>query len=374
MDFIKYFNQILSYDTSVRHGQIEELGQEALLPFKLKYTGQHVIIYGSGSMCCYILGWLKFHSVKVDFIVDADPKKEGQSLLGVEIKNVAKMPECFEKDIRYLAIIGTSFVEDYCQIERMLYLAGVQDVVKLKKDNFFQNEANWQYYFIQNRDKLYKILKELSDDESKETLCEYVRTFFMDDFYRLNQHPSAEKYFGKGIFTQDVNETFLCIGGSTGDTIFYFLEQYNYYDKIICFEGEPNGFRALSTNVQVIPNSIRSHIELVPLYVGSGKNKNTISIDEYVEDNGIRPTLISMDIEGMEMEALDGLRKLMKTCRPILALSAYHKKEDIISFSEYIAENAGDYSLYLRKYGSRHTMSKNEIVWYAVPNERVKIN
>lgn len=78
-----------------------------------------------------------------------------------------------------------------------------------------------------------------------------------------------------------------------------------------------------------------------------------------------------MDIEGMEIKALKGGKDMIKKQKPVLALSAYHKWDDLIVFTDWISNVSEDYHFYLRKYGARLEMSRNEIVLYAVPKGRM---
>ena len=48
-----------------------------------------------------------------------------------------------------------------------------------------------------------------------------------------------------------------------------------------------------------------------------------ITIDEYCERTGIYPTLITMDIEGAELRALQGARNVLATCKPVVYVSVH---------------------------------------------------
>lgn len=94
------------------------------------------------------------------------------------------------------------------------------------------------------------------------------------------------------------------------------------------------------------------------------KNKTGMSIKTAALDKCVSEpvTFIKMDIEGAELEALKGSREILKRYRPRLAISLYHKKEDLIEIPAYIKELVPEYKLYIRHYSNADV----ETVLYAV--------
>lgn len=88
----------------------------------------------------------------------------------------------------------------------------------------------------------------------------------------------------------------------------------------------------------------------------------SISLDEFVHDRKI--TYIKMDIEGAETEALKGAERVIREQRPKLALSIYHRAEDIWEIPSLILQYCPDYQFYLRHY----SFSDYDTVLYAVPS------
>lgn len=68
--------------------------------------------------------------------------------------------------------------------------------------------------------------------------------------------------------------------------------------------------------------------------------------------NGRRATFIKMDIEGAEYLALLGAKETIKKYRPRMALSVYHKPQDIIEIPALLLEYVEDYKFALRQYSS----------------------
>ena len=86
----------------------------------------------------------------------------------------------------------------------------------------------------------------------------------------------------------------------------------------------------------------------------------TESIDNVVGDEKI--TFIKMDVEGAELEALEGAKETILKHHPRLAICIYHKPEDILVIPEYILSLSKEYRFYVRHY----QVSENETVLYAV--------
>lgn len=97
---------------------------------------------------------------------------------------------------------------------------------------------------------------------------------------------------------------------------------------------------------------------------GSGKEQviPTTSVDIVLHGEPV--TFIKMDIEGAELEALKGAQNTIRRYHPILAISIYHKPEDIVELPRYIKSLVPEYKLYLRNYH----LDTTETVLYAIPS------
>lgn len=80
-----------------------------------------------------------------------------------------------------------------------------------------------------------------------------------------------------------------------------------------------------------------------------------LEIDEKV-------TFIKLDVEGAEYEALKGAECIIRKYKPKLAISVYHKWEDIWELPKLILSYCPEYTFYLRHY----SLSSEETVLYAL--------
>ena len=93
----------------------------------------------------------------------------------------------------------------------------------------------------------------------------------------------------------------------------------------------------------------------------------SITIDKFIEKEPENiPTMIKMDIEGFEVNALIGSQNTIKKYKPILTISVYHKQNDLWEIPLLINEIYDEYVFYLR----HHIGDCWETVVYAIPKDR----
>lgn len=98
--------------------------------------------------------------------------------------------------------------------------------------------------------------------------------------------------------------------------------------------GDVNGERSLflsGNNVQGITNdpNIRKHDQVIKV--------EEVTIDKFVKDNDLNVGLISVDVEGAELDLLKGAIETIKHQKPILTISIYHKASDFFEIIPWIA-------------------------------------
>lgn len=63
---------------------------------------------------------------------------------------------------------------------------------------------------------------------------------------------------------------------------------------------------------------------------------NVVTLDSYVEENGIEVGLIKTDLEGFEQSFLKGAMNTIKKYKPTLMISIYHSAQDYFQIKPMI--------------------------------------
>jgi hypothetical protein len=93
------------------------------------------------------------------------------------------------------------------------------------------------------------------------------------------------------------------------------------------------------------------------------------ALDDFVREQQIKKIdFIKMDIEGAESEALEGAVNTLTQHRPRLAISIYHKKQDIILIPLFLARILKGYTYRLGHY----TPGFCETTWYGIPHQKAQ--
>lgn len=235
---------------------------------------------------------------------------------------------------------------------------------------------------------LREVLALLADEPSRQA-------FLADLKYRVSNEVGpgdagcvpVEQYFGPLFYRRIAQEAFVDCGAFDGDSLQSFIAHRGSaaLAAYMGFEPDPANFDRLTRVMQDLgcnPDTCRA----IPAGVGAksewgsfassgtmtagfsgagGGSAKIVSLDEACA--GWKPTFIKMDIEGGEREALRGARNTLQRFQPLLAISVYHKPNDLWEIPLAIHEIQPAYRYYLRSHGHGGL----ELVLYAVPPDRV---
>jgi len=235
-----------------------------------------------------------------------------------------------------------------------------------------------------NRQAVENAFSLLADDESRRVFLAKLGYYLDFDKARLDAIRSTEPaYFDASVYSLGDAEIVVDGGAYVGDTLRSFLDACaDRFRAYYAFEPDESNYAALSAIAATDPERIVAECAGLSRHTSSGRLLSTagadsrvlpvgetggesislVSLDDYFEGRS-EPTLIKMDIEGFERDALLGAEQVITRASPLLAVSAYHFASDLWTIPLLMNQLVPGGRLYLRHY-SREI---DDTVCYAVP-------
>jgi FkbM family methyltransferase len=352
-------------------------GKDTEVIENLRRTQYPVILYGAagdvGGQIAAKLIKNGFRIAKTALDADCPAITFAPSLSGTETCPVEEIDRSFPA---YHVIIG--FVKGYGRVTEIARKFRNAESVDYLSEIFDMEEIE-PSFVTENREFFEDFYENLSDELSKESFVAYLLSKIRQDMQYLPPVFDKNQYFPSGFFTLTNQESYFDCGAYTGDTIAEFLKAvHGSYRQIWAAEPDKSNYQQLTgyireqqlSGIEVVNKGIYGFAGRLPfqeegsmLSMLSEDSQDCIDVDTIDHIVSGRPvTYIKMDVEGAEFMALKGAEKTIRENRPVLGISIYHKKQDLIDIPAYLKKLAPEYKFYFRV----HKKLAIDTVLYAV--------
>jgi FkbM family methyltransferase len=224
--------------------------------------------------------------------------------------------------------------------------------------------ANNRSDILANLQSYQWVYDNLADEESKISFSKVVqfRYSFDLDFMRGFSLRTDHQYFEEFVKIGN-GEVFVDGGAYDGQTTLDFSSKANSYQQIYCFEPAPEMIQISKhklghlKNIQFIQKGLFSREDSIKFDatagsasrisdVGATQIKLTTLDKEVTEPI----SMIKLDIEGAEFDAINGAVDHIKRSTPTIAICVYHNQSDFWRIPKRIMEINDRYKIYLRHY------------------------
>jgi FkbM family methyltransferase len=264
-------------------------------------------------------------------------------------------------------------------IENMDYFA-FQKFSQKKLPEIHFNES-FADSFEKNFEKFESIFLRLGDDLSKKIYSKLINFRLSQDISFLEGFIDKQEFQYFDFILQNCADlkNFVDIGSYDGTNSDAFMKCYPNFEKIIAVEPNVKNYELTKNRLgdvnglelhQIVLGSSDSIVE----FKGDGTTGGIVSeggmqvqmktLDEICR-NLCTPTMIKMDVEGGEKNVIEGGKHVIKFLAPVLAISGYHKSDDLWEIPEVVLSLNESYNVYLRHY----TETIYETVFYFIPKE-----
>ena len=232
----------------------------------------------------------------------------------------------------------------------------------------------------------------LGDDVSREEFLAQLRWRVRGDFSAVAEPTpgcdAANEYWPTDVVTPGTAEVVVDCGAYDGDTVARFAAAFGEFDAWIAFEPDPRNFTALQGRLLGLPAKLATRVRVIAAATGASAGAAlfaavgsaassfaTTAIDGAIQvpvvalDEQDLPspvTFVKLDVEGAEEATLLGARRLLRRDRPLLAVSCYHKQDDLWELPLLVHELLPGARLALRA----HAAEAFDLVLYALPETR----
>lgn len=353
----------------------------------IKEEKRRLYIYGTGGGARRAFECFEKNGLEVIAFADRPQFfSEGDKLLGKPIIDIKTLLESEEEIVLCVASMDTNLYRYVNECKHITFCS------YFVRDNHYEMTADWVRC---NEKAIEEVFNCLEDNLSKQTFLSYLdarANCIESDMLRMPVTLCVSKQYFNDLYPAEQFDEHVCIdcGAFIGDTALDFIDFIEDSKKVkVC------AFEADMKNYEKLQKESEKHSEIIPfpyavgdkeeiLYMeGDGQSFSKLvdyetdqsivvkRLDDVLLDSEHVPTYLKMDIEGSEIPALSGARKLIKKHMPVLGICIYHKLDDLITIPHFIFEaekesNSGKhYKYYLRQ----HSYGTDELVFYAVPSK-----
>lgn len=334
----------------------------------------HVAVYGFGAAGRTTAKTLIGAGYKVDAFVDARAT-QGQVVDGIPAygldTNLSRFDHIvigvFNREVspRGIAntlgqrgaksVIGHSELHHWCDAQ-------------LRPSFWYDPEVDWSLY-----QKNYELLREQLCDERSKTILD--QTFLYRKSGKISDHPEGQgledQYFSPGIdgwLKSKEPISILDCGAFDGDSLRGAMQFNVAIRDYFAFEPDPANYAKLvqtaktfrSVKTYSIPCGVWHETATIRFEVGSGESARVtsaqsaqsiqaISIDDFLAGRPV--DLIKVDVEGADLNVIQGASATIKEHKPMIAIGLYHRPLDLFKIPELIKSFFGGYKFYLRQHG-----------------------
>lgn len=359
-----YISQLLAKKRNYRH-EVKVLTE----------SYPYVVFYGCGAILSSIVAtWNEHVGRKIDYCCDSDMSKWGKVFCGARCLSPNELIAIKDKCAVFVTI------GDFKPVFNFLKDHGFPSVNQIYKYDLLASDVLTNHDQEDLISKLCKTYELLGDLQSQKVFNAIVLRVLGDgsNIDVMLDVSDKNQYFPPDLIQLSNNERLVDIGAFDGDTIRDFVSRTKgRFDKIYSFEVDALNFKLLQENVQKMSERNRIQISNLGIWdcecditysigesqstVGLGEGKgHVLPLDDALKDE--TTTFIKMDIEGAELHALRGAKRIIQRQKPKLAVCIYHDFRHLWEIPLFIKSLVPDYKIYLR----HHTNLEYETVCYAI--------
>ena len=365
--------------------QLTRYAKERSKDYLIEQMSSGVWIYGVGNYGMKIASLLEDKSLPLLGFIDqrADRVKE---IRGVPVIDPSAFTpsmadgRCFVLGILNAAVDADDILPlaERFPFRSLLWCADLPEALGSEANNFWLSSRT---FLLDNSESIRKAVASLSDQKSVDV---YTALLLNRITGRRSDHPDHDlrtQYLPPDLPGFDHPIVFVDGGAYSGDTGMMLQEFGVKLKGWIAFEPDATNFEKLARTsrksgipANLFPCGLADHSCQVRFESALGVRSRVcledeqgtwivqcVALDDVIQN--VAPDFIKLDVEGAEIAALSGMTRTVTKFRPRLAISGYHRPQDLWEIPLKLLELLPNARLHVRQHGSNGF----ETVFYALP-------
>lgn len=320
-----------------------------------------IVLYGMGNGADKILNEFERRGITAAGVFASDEFVRGHSYRGFVVKKFSEIIQEFGENI----IIAVSFASSRPEVmERIYALAACYDVVAPDVP-VVAGEIFDEAFAAHHAQAMHSAYALLADAQSRAVFRDTIAFKLSGDVCFLRRSESTKDEVFQDILRPSAQEHFVDLGAYTGDTIRELLQHTGgAYAGITALEPDRRSFQKLMRYAQESLDGSRVQMlqagawctDMVKGFNAAAGRQSKLSqegtqtqmrsVDSVL--GGQPCTMLKLDVEGAEREAIAGATQTIQRHMPKLNIAAYHKSEDFFELPLLLHEMCPSYRFYLR--------------------------
>lgn len=333
---------------------------------RLRECEKPIVLYGMGNGADKILDWCAENGVRVQGVFASDEFVRGQQFRGFTVERYAALKERLGEEL----LVVIAFASERPEVlEKFAELNAEQEVVAPHLPLFDETELVSSEWLARYAGELQAVYTLLADAKSREVFSA-----------TLNYKLSGKISYLFNCTTQRVDdicellrpaqdEVYMDLGAYNGDTVRELGELTDWHwREVLAVEPDRRNCRKLRVLADELAERnlpVKVHEAGIwnkegelgfsdsggrqSTFIGAEKRTVPVTTIDAVAA-GREVSLIKMDVEGAEVQALEGGRKTLQKFLPKLFVAAYHYDVDLFRLPLLLQQIAPQYKIFLRKH------------------------
>lgn len=322
---------------------------------KIKESGLPVVVYGMGNGADKVIDEFIRLEIPVKGVTASDDFVRGQMFRGHKVTKLSEFDGEFIIAVAFATCIPDVMNHMFSLSEKYRVLV---PCVPVFGDDIFNRD------FIEKNKEKINAAYELFEEDSKKIFAGCVDFIFGGELDKLKEITTPKSEVFESILCLGKKESYLDLGAYRGDTVEEFLRYCGgEYESITALEPDRRTYRKLCDYLEKIPNStayqkaiysesknliFSSNAGRQSAISSKGEEIEAVTVDELCRNKAV--SYIKTDVEGVEIDALEGAKETLKEQKPKLNIALYHRSSDIFEIPLKIAKINPDYRFFIRRH------------------------